>query len=853
MIDRLLRLHRAFPISLRWDMASGQRMKRLMLPAFSPVTVTTRVIAIAVILAVPLNLIVFTVIWHLSEASNEVQRTSLLYAARSVAAAVDAKLGKYMAIAEALARSPALLDDNLDPFEAEARRAFATSPEALVVVANINGQQLLNTAQRPGQRLPFRDAAGVTIQKRAFQTGAAIVSDAHVGALSGVWIVHIEVPIFKNGEPFRTLAVAVKAQSFFHLLNAQQLPKDWLTGIMDGTGRYIARVPGDDTYIGRYASDSWRKVGDQIGVFEMVSREGDPIVAANIPSALCGWVVGLAIKKTEMRAAAWHASRWAVLLGGGFSALSLFFAVVIARSITQPIEELRKRAAALMSRSTPSMLSRGPPEVWELSKALRQSAADRDKIEQALRESEAKLRLALDAAELGIWRWDQGDKELQWDSRCRTLFGVAPGASVTYDDWANSIVPEDRAKTEANVARALDPDDPNDETFCEFRIRHTDGTVLWLSSTGRAFFEPEPAVGLGRRLAFKAGTVRDITQIRSAEAALRDSEERFRSVFERAATGIVIRDMQERFLRCNPAFSAIIGYSERELLELAFPTYVHADDKEENVAQCRRLLAGEFPSFEIVNRYVRKDGRAIWVHKYVSLLRDAAGKATNILILVTDVTGQKRQENQIQLLMREVNHRSKNLLALVQSIARQTLAANSEDFIERFGQRVEALAASQDLLIKNSWNGVHLDRLVRSQLAHFEDLIGTRIELEGPPLFVSASAAQALGMALHELATNAGKYGALSGDEGHVTIAWSLQHPGSGEEMFHMSWREHCTIPIKAPAKFGFGFAVIGELAEFSLHARCELCFLSSGLVWEIGCSSRNVLHPSPAASVSGF
>jgi hypothetical protein len=183
---------------------------------------------------------------------------------------------------------------------------------------------------------------------------------------------------------------------------------------------------------------------------------------------------------------------------------------------------------------------------------------------------------------------------------------------------------------------------------------------------------------------------------------------------------------------------------------------VHPEDREANLIELRRLVAQEIPSFEIVNRYVAKGGKPIWVHKHVSLLRDAAGAPTNWIALVTDMSERKRQEEQVSLLMREVNHRAKNMLALVQ-IARQTIASNPEDFVERFGNRVSALAVSQDLLVKSEWRGADLHELVRSQLAHFSDLIGSRIEPMGPSLFISASAAQTIGMALHELATNAGK------------------------------------------------------------------------------------------------
>jgi two-component sensor histidine kinase len=219
--------------------------------------------------------------------------------------------------------------------------------------------------------------------------------------------------------------------------------------------------------------------------------------------------------------------------------------------------------------------------------------------------------------------------------------------------------------------------------------------------------------------------------------------------------------------------------------------------------------------------------------------------ATAISLLKRERENKKRQEDQIHLLMREVNHRSKNMLSLVQAIARQTLAANPDDFLDRFGKRVEALAANQDLLVKNAWKGADLNELVRTQLATFEDLIGTRIDLQGPHLFVFASAAQALGMALHELATNAGKYGALSAADGRVDIAWGVQRNEDGKEIFVMSWREHCAHPITAPAKQGFGSFVISGMVEISLGAQVKLDWPVTGLIWHLRCATSEVVEGS--------
>ncbi len=185
----------------------------------------------------------------------------------------------------------------------------------------------------------------------------------------------------------------------------------------------------------------------------------------------------------------------------------------------------------------------------------------------------------------------------------------------------------------------------------------------------------------------------------------------------------------------------------------------------------------------------------------------------------TDITELKRQEEQISLLMREVNHRSKNILTLVQAIARQTAASRPADFLRRFDERVRALAASQDLLVKSEWTGADLAQLIRSQLAHFKDFIDARIALNGPDLVVTTPAAQALGMALHELATNAGKYGALSNANGQIRIDWNLVRDGS-DDMFVMCWRERGGPLVQEPEIKGFGTTVICRMAE--RESRCE-------------------------------
>ncbi len=232
--------------------------------------------------------------------------------------------------------------------------------------------------------------------------------------------------------------------------------------------------------------------------------------------------------------------------------------------------------------------------------------------------------------------------------------------------------------------------------------------------------------------------------------------------------------------------------------------------------------------------------------KHAQALEETNAKLADARV---DIDERKRHEEQITLLLREVNHRSKNMLSVVQAISRQTVAASPNDFIDRFAERIEALAASQDLLVKNDWRGVDLQELARSQLGHFKDLVDKRIELRGPPLFVFASAAQTIGMALHELATNAGKYGALSDGCGRVEVNWSLERGKDGGKTFAISWRERGGPPVAAPVRAGFGSTVLCQVAKESLDAKVELDYASTGLVWRLQCPAGEAIDGSYAAS----
>ena len=249
---------------------------------------------------------------------------------------------------------------------------------------------------------------------------------------------------------------------------------------------------------------------------------------------------------------------------------------------------------------------------------------------------------------------------------------------------------------------------------------------------------------------------------------------------------------------------------------------------------------------EMVSNYetVRlcRDGSQIDVSVNVSPIFDAAGKIVGASKIVHDISERKQAEERERLLVGEVNHRAKNLLTLVQVIARQTAASDSETFLQNFEERILALSASHDLLVNSCWQDILLEDLVRSQLGHFKDTLGSRIKLSGPSLKISAPAAQAIGMAVHELATNAAKYGALSRDEGDITIAWQLENCDRSEPKFTMQWTEQGGPEVKPPSRSGFGSTVIDRLLAASLEGEVELVWRPAGLVCRVSCPVHNLL-----------
>jgi two-component sensor histidine kinase len=213
--------------------------------------------------------------------------------------------------------------------------------------------------------------------------------------------------------------------------------------------------------------------------------------------------------------------------------------------------------------------------------------------------------------------------------------------------------------------------------------------------------------------------------------------------------------------------------------------------------------------------------------------------------LLQDISEQKAREYQGELVAREVSHRSKNLLSLVQAVANRTLKTAPENFPRLFSERLQSLGRTQDLLLTYDWRAIPIAKLVRSELEGIFDVMGTRISIGGPSLLLKAQAAQTIGMALHEHVTNAIKYGALSNDNGKVDLKWSVRRGSAkGGQQFTLTWMENGGPPVFQPMRRGFGSTVISDLVEATLKAHVTLRYDVTGFFWQVSCAAGDVVEP---------
>ena len=360
------------------------------------------------------------------------------------------------------------------------------------------------------------------------------------------------------------------------------------------------------------------------------------------------------------------------------------------------------------------------------------------------------------------------------------------------------------------------------------RLRAKDGSIRHVQISSSVCFRD------GEFVNTRCFTV-DVSDKLAAEAALREAQARLAATYESVLAGIAEVDDQARFLRVNEAFCRISGYSREELLERRFIDITHPDDREQDLARFDKQVTGEIDRYTIEKRYVCKDGQVRWIQVTSSTVRDGQGAFAYGVRMVQDITDRVQSERRQKLLLDELNHRVKNTLATVQSLAAQTARTcqSAQEFRARFEPRLIALSKAHDRLTRNRWEGANLREIVADELAPYEAK-GRRLQVTGPDLILPPRTSLSLSMALHELATNAAKHGALAVESGKLRIGWeTLSEDSTSSTLVALVWEESEGPPVSEPAATGFGSRLLRVTAA-ELDGLMTMDFGPSGLVWTL-------------------
>ena len=452
---------------------------------------------------------------------------------------------------------------------------------------------------------------------------------------------------------------------------------------------------------------------------------------------------------------------------------------------------------------------------------------DRILTEKALRASEERYRSAMMLGRIGSWEVDFVEGIRTWTPEGMALFGINLINGLGHvggetDELRQSMHPEDRHLLAQYHALA----NTQDSFPAEYRIVKADGKVGWLSGYGRVL--DRRANGTVHRL---INVATDITERKQVEAALGESEKQLRwlaSIVEFSDDAIVSKNLDGTITSWNRGAERIFGYTAEEAIGQPITILIPKDRHDEERTILSRIRRGErIDHFETIRQ--RKHGSLIIVSLTVSPVKNAEGKIIGASKIARDITEQKRFQEQIAILAREAEHRSKNLLATVQATVSLSQSDTPEGLKQAIEGRILALAKVHSLFVDTHWIGAELSTIATHELAPYSEKGQTGVRINGPQVLLEPNAAQVVAVTLHELATNAVKYGALSVPNGQISLKWTRD--ADGRLVLH--WTETGGPAVKMPTHQGFGTRIIERMIG-QLKGKARFEWQAGGLVCEI-------------------
>jgi PAS domain S-box-containing protein len=459
--------------------------------------------------------------------------------------------------------------------------------------------------------------------------------------------------------------------------------------------------------------------------------------------------------------------------------------------------------------------------------------------ERAQRESESRFRTLADNIAAFAWMADASGN-IFWYNKRWFDFTDLPFEEARQWGWPSRQHPDHVQRSMEKIGRCLTTGEVWEDTF---PLKGRDGVYRWFLS--RAMPIRDDAGKVIRWF----GTNTDITE--HLEEAEKNAQ--LATIVATSADAIISMSSEGLIQSWNPGAERMFGYTAEEVIGTSEQLLFPEGTEEEFEDKYRHLRHGEHVLRDTVRR--RKDGSLLDVAINVAPMRRPDGHIFGFSAVFRDMTERKRVEKHLRMVMRELSHRTKNLLAVIVAMVRQTARSSTDVAVlqSQLIQRLQSLSASHDLLVAEDWTGASLEELIRAVLQPFTGNSEEAVECRGPPVFINATAAQNLGLALHELATNAAKYGALSTSAGRVHVRWGFEPDESGMRRLTLHWDERNGPRVAPPTIKGFGHVVIERVVGQALSAQVAYQFNPEGVHWSIAMPLEFVVRWRSAATEEAF
>lgn len=772
-------------------------------------------------IAIPLLALALGAVWQANRSERARMETRLVEQARAIAASVDGEMKQAEVYLRALASSPSLASgDWLSLYQQAAR---STRSGTFVAILDEQGRRLLNTYLPVGAGgISLTQTRGVDIVRQALSDDRLTISGILVGDAIGEPAVVAAVGAATRSGQRIVVALIIPSAVLAGSFQVQNLPEDRISAILDADGRVAARSRDGTRFVGTLAVAPVREA--------LAARPSGLIHARTVENLNASLAVARAPDS-------------------GFAAVIAIPEAVFGRSFASMLGPVALIGIALILAAMSIALAASSRILSAVRRGYAEERSLRDEVTESLRvvdaelqRSERRFQTIADAMPQLVWSTLPDGYHDYFNQRWYEFTGMAPGSTMG-EVWNDLLHPDDRERAARRWQHSLDTGEPYE---IEYRFKAADGGYRWF--IGRAV----PIRDGAGRIERWFGTCTDIHDKKLAEGALVAAQDqlkvrvaelaqekaRLERLMISAPNLIFINDLKRgRNAYINPQVFESLGYGPAELTGRplkALGDLIHPEDRRrvaEFQAQIRRVADGEVREIEYRMRHA--DGTYRWfLFRETPFQRDETGEVTQILGTALDIGARKQADERQQMLIRELHHRVKNILATVQAIASATgrSSRSFEAFRDDFAERLVSLGRTHSLLTREAWAGAGLRDILESELAPYLDPADGRVVIEGPSLVIPRDMTVPVGMAIHELTTNAVKYGALSVPEGRVDV--TIESDGAvPEPRMSLVWRESGGPPVAPPQRKGFGTLLLNRLLASQLGGEVAIDYRPEGVV----------------------